>query len=93
MKLLISGYASSVFFYSTFFHTAHLNNDILFNTAVSVFFSSASVGSDSIKCFESYIKWYIKRISTREATFIYIFKMLNERVYEFSDIKTISDDE
>src|SRR6266498_5122602 len=93
MELLISGYGPPLPFYSTFSHTAPLNNDTPFNTAVSASFSPASVGSDPVKCLESYVKWYIKRISTREAIFIYVFKMLNERVYEFSDIKTISDDE
>ncbi len=76
-----------------FSHTAPLNNDILFNTAVLISSSPASVDSAPIKRLESYIKWHIKRISTREAIFIYAFKILNERAYEFSDIKTISDDE
>jgi len=93
MELLMSDYGPPLSFHSTFSHTALLNNDILFNTAVSASSSLASVGSDPVKRLESYVKWYIKRISTREATFTYALKMLNERVYEFSDIKTISDDE
>ncbi len=87
------GYGPPLPFHSTFSHTAPLNNDILFNTAVPVSSSPPSVGSDSIKRLESYVKWYIKRTSTREATFTYAFKMLNERAYEFSDIKTIFNDE
>jgi len=93
IELLIPGYGPQLSFHSTFSHTAPLNNNILFNTAVSVFSSPASVGSDPVKRLESYVKWHIKRISTREAIFTYAFKMLNERVYEFSDIKTIFDDE
>ncbi len=93
IELLIPNYGPPLPFHSTFSHTASSNNDTPFNTAVSASSSLASVGSDPVKCLECYVKWYIKRISTREATFTYALKMLNERVYEFSDIKTISDDE
>ncbi len=60
MELLMSDYGPPLSFHSTFSHTALLNNDILFNTAVSVFSSPASVGSDLIKRLESYVKWHIK---------------------------------
>ena len=90
IKLLIPDYGSPLSFYSTFSHTAPSNNDTPFNTAVLIFSNPASVGSDPVKRLENYIKWYIKRTSTREATFIYTLKILNERAYEFSDIKTIS---
>ncbi len=56
MELLMFGYGPPLSFHSTFSHTAPLNNNILFNTAVPAFSSLTSVGSDPIKRLESYIK-------------------------------------
>ncbi len=93
MKLLIPDYGPPLPFHNTFSYTAPSNNNTSFNTAVPTSSSPTSVDSNPIKRLESYIKQHIKRTSTREATFTYTLKILNERVYEFSDIKTISNDE
>ncbi len=55
--------------------------------------SPISVGSDPVKRLERYIRWHIKWTAAREESFLNALNELNDREYEFSDIKTITDAE
>jgi hypothetical protein len=55
--------------------------------------SPVSVGSDPVKRLESYLRWHIQRTPDRTDSFLRALEALNEREYEFCDIKTITDEE
>jgi len=57
------------------------------------FLSSASAGGNPIQRFEYYIKWYISRIGARSAFFRHVLEELQNREYEYLDIKIITGDE
>src|SRR6266536_611042 len=55
--------------------------------------SPASANGDPIQRLEHYIKWHISRTGARSASFRHALEELQNREYEYSNIKTITGDE
>ncbi len=94
----MSGYGYPYLFYGVFpfiIPPSISSNSLFFIAFLNLLFpfSLISVGSDPVKRLERYIRWYIKRTAAREESFFNILNKLNDREYEFFDIKTITDAE
>jgi hypothetical protein len=55
--------------------------------------SPLSAGADPIKRLEEYVQWHIKRTPSRIAPFNQAYSELTDRMYEFTDLHTISREE